>query len=100
MTKQEPNLPSSLVGGGHKNMWHCGNVIMWHVGHAVLWEVTEHDNNDGFLPNNLNLQKFKSREISQNTRQKKLKRLKRTKNWSGGDEGATPPKWGDRQKIP
>ena len=66
MTKQEPNLPSSLNGGGHKKMWHCGNVIMWHVGHTVLWEVMEHDNNDSFPPNNLNLQKFKSKEISQN----------------------------------
>ncbi len=77
-------------------MWHCGNVIMWHVGHTVLWEVAEHDNNDndGFPPKKLNLQKFKSREISQNTKKKTLKRLKRNKNRSGRDEGAIPQKTG------
>jgi hypothetical protein len=53
-------------------MWHCGIEIMWHVGHMVLWKVTEHDNdnNDGFPPKNLNLQNFKSKDISQNTRKK------------------------------
>ena len=75
-------------------MWHCGNVIMWHVGHTVLWKVMEHDNNDGFPPNTLNFQKFKSKEISQNMRKKIEKRLKQNKNQSGGDEGATPPKMG------
>ena len=97
---QEPNLSSSLDGGGHKKMWHCGNIIMWHVGHTVLWEVTEHDTMMISPPKKMNLQKFKSREISHNTRKKKLKRLKWNKNWSRGDEGANPQKTGDRQKIP